>query len=102
MLGLEVLGGFENHAHYDGLFVGKKGASWHLEFTVSKVAPTHTPDKDDLLVFYFATELEYQTKIAFLKNQGITEVEAINPYWNENGFTIVDPDGFRVVLAVRK
>jgi len=101
LLGLEVLGSFENHTNYDGIFIGKKGSDWHLEFTVSDVKPEHTPDKDDLLVFYLDTEKEYNAIIIFLKSNGIKGVEAINPYWNANGFTIVDPDGFRVVLALK-
>ena len=102
LLGLEVIGNFENHHNYDGIFIGKKGENWHLEFTVCESKPTHVPDKDDLLVFYFDTDEEYRKKVDYVKSQGVKQVEAENPYWNENGFTIVDPDGFRVVLSVQK
>jgi hypothetical protein len=30
---------------------------------------------------------------------GADPVEAANPYWDRNGVTILDPDGFRVVLV---
>jgi catechol 2,3-dioxygenase-like lactoylglutathione lyase family enzyme len=33
ILGLQHLGGFDDHAGYSGAFVGAEGADWHLEFT---------------------------------------------------------------------
>jgi hypothetical protein len=30
---------------------------------------------------------------------GAEPVEAANPYWAKNAVTLVDPDGFRVVLV---
>jgi len=32
---------------------------------------------------------------------GAEPVEPANPYWERNGVTIADPDGFRVVLVPR-
>lgn len=40
VVGLENLGGFKNHSGYDGLFLGHRNTSWHLEFTVSEDLPT--------------------------------------------------------------
>ena len=102
LLGLEILGSFENHDQYDGLFIGEKGADWHLEFTVSSIKPNHKPDEDDLLVFYFNTEEERAQRVVIIERTGIKSVKAANPYWNENGVTYEDPDGFRVVLALVK
>jgi hypothetical protein len=34
------------------------------------------------------------------RKAGVPEVKAKNPYWNEHGITLVDPDGFRVVLVM--
>ena len=102
LLGLEILGSFENHDNYDGLFIGENGADWHLEFTVSTDQPNHQPDEDDLLVFYFNSLEERTQKVKALEQAGIQSVKAINPYWNEYGMTYEDPDGFRVVLALLK
>ncbi len=102
LLGFEILGSFESHDQYDGLFMGKKGADWHLEFTVSPTKPNHQPDEDDLLVFYFDTEEERAQRVSIIENAGIKSVNAINPYWNENAITYEDPDGFNVVLALVK
>ena len=35
ILGFELLGGFENHNDYNGIFIGKPNEDWHLEFTQS-------------------------------------------------------------------
>jgi hypothetical protein len=56
LLGLDVLGDFNNHNGYDGVFIGLPGADWHLEFTVSEEAPSHHPDNDDLLVLYLKNQ----------------------------------------------
>lgn len=100
-LGFDVIGSFENHDNYDGLFLGKKGESWHLEFTVSQEPANHTPDEDDLLVFYLESKEELILCKDRLKQNGIQPVKAKNPYWNKNGISIIDPDGFRVVLTVK-
>lgn len=97
MLGLEILGGFEKHSAYDGLFLGIKGESWHLEFTVSNDKPNHFPDEDDLLVFYVGKEFE--AVIARLRANSYKEMSAKNPYWKENGHLFLDPDGFGVMIA---
>ena len=100
LMGLEVLGTFENHDGYNGLFLGIRNENWHLEFTQSNESPMHTPDPDDLLVFYF-TQAEFDQAQERIINLNVRAVNAKNSYWNRNGITVVDPDGFRVVLAVK-
>lgn len=102
LLGLEILGDFKNHNHYDGIFLGKVGVSWHLEFTVSDEPPVHIADEDDLLVFYtdnYEVYMDLLDRAAALK---IPVVEPKNPYWLANGTTLVDPDGYRVVVTYKK
>jgi catechol 2,3-dioxygenase-like lactoylglutathione lyase family enzyme len=99
MLGLNVLGNFMGHDGYDGVFLGLPGAGWHLEFTASTELPIHQPDEDDLLVFYPETIVIYQQITARFKQAGIVEVTARNPYWNINGITYADPDGYRLVVV---
>jgi len=98
-LELEVLGRFEKHNNYDGVFLGKKGLDWHLEFTVSLEQPKHHPDEDDLLVFYTQNANEFdRIKANFDQNQQ-RPIVAKNPYWNQHALTYLDPDGFGVVLV---
>lgn len=101
-LGLEVLGEFTNHNKYDGVFIGKEGLNWHLEFTTSEESPIHQADQDDLLVFYLDTKEEYMLLKQRLNNNGLSAVESKNPYWKDNGTTYIDPDGFRIVISTMK
>lgn len=99
LLDLSVLGSFKDHAGYDGVFIGKPNADWHLEFTTSKDIAAHQPDEDDLLVFYPENDTERDLILArFTKTRSIP-LDAKNPYWNSNGHTFADPDGFRIVIA---
>lgn len=100
LLGLELLGRFEDHNGYDGVFIGMKNAGWHLEFTTSALAPQHAPDEDDLLVFYQPSGTAYEALKHKLETNNCIAVSAKNPYWNENGYTYLDPDGYRVVIAI--
>ena len=33
-----------------------------------------------------------------MKNAGYEPVQSYNPYWDKNGLTFADPDGYRVVI----
>ncbi len=58
------------------------------------------PTKQDLLVLYLGgppdDDLEQQLVAA-----GDRRVPSRNPYWDQWGLTIVDPDGYRLVLSHR-
>ena len=41
ILDFELLGSFENHNNYNGVFLGFQNADWHLEFTVSNEKTNH-------------------------------------------------------------
>lgn len=99
VLGLELLGGFENHDGYDGAFIGKQDENWHLEFTQSHEVPSHTFDDDDLLVFYPNSKLEFELLKEKLEQHSVQFVTSKNPYWNENGIQFLDPDGFGIVIS---
>ena len=101
IIGLNILGSFENHDYYDGVFLGFIGDKWHLEFTVSDESANHKPDEDDLLVFYVDSQSEMNAIVnrAIASSTKITEAK--NPYWKENGVVLIDPDGFGVVISVK-
>jgi catechol 2,3-dioxygenase-like lactoylglutathione lyase family enzyme len=101
-LGLQVLWRSEpgEQAH-DLLMLGWPDAGWHLEL----VGDPHTqtppaPTEEDLLVLYLDgpldDDLEQQLTAA-----GGRRVPSRNPYWDTWGLTIVDPDGYRLVLSTR-
>jgi catechol 2,3-dioxygenase-like lactoylglutathione lyase family enzyme len=99
ILGLEVLGSFENHNNYDGIFIGKQNLDWHLEFTQSDEVVEFNFNEDDILVFYPENIFEYDLLIKNINKNNISFKESKNPYWNVNGKMILDPDGYRIILS---
>ena len=59
IIGLKVLFSFENQNNYNGVFIGKEGHNWHLEFTASNIKAEHKFDIEDVLVFYPTERDEY-------------------------------------------
>lgn len=100
IIGLEKLGGFKDHNNYNGVFLGFPNQDWHMEFTSSNDKAGHHPDRDDLIVLYLDTKEQIQTIIDKAKQTAILPVISQNPYWNENGIELTDPDGFGVILTV--
>ena len=101
IIGLERLGGFKDHSGYDGVFLGFPNQDWHMEFTYSNDKANHHPDRDDLIVLYLDSEEEIQTIIGKAKQAAIIPVTSQNPYWNEKGVELTDPDGFGVMLTIK-
>lgn len=98
-LGLEIIGSFEGHAGYTGVMLGLPGHQYHLEFTQhDEGSPCPAPSKDNLLVFYIPDKASIDQLMARLSAMGYTPVPPENPYWEQHGVTIEDPDGWRVVL----
>lgn len=99
VLGFDLLGKFENHNHYNGIFLGFPNADWHLEFTQTNEIVNHKFDEDDILVFYPESKIEFDVLIERLSVNKIDFIKAKNPYWNENGKLILDPDGHCVAIS---
>lgn len=99
VLGFQLLGGFENHNGYDGIFIGKSNENWHLEFTKSEDIVLFDFNEDDILVFYPNSKMEFDLVVNKVQSHKIEFIKAKNPYWNENGKMILDPDGYRVVIS---
>lgn len=98
-LGLPVLGGFEDHAGYDGVMIGLPGPERHLEFTTDQGRhPVPAPGPESLLVLYYPEQAERDAVVKRLARLGFAAVAPENPYWTGKAVTIPDPDGYRVVL----
>ena len=99
-LGFERLGGFRDHDGFDGVMLGHPGAGYHLEFTREAGVPAGgAPSPEHLLVFYLPEEAEWQAACRRAEAAGWQHVPAHNPYWDRQGRTYADLDGYRVVLA---
>ncbi len=98
-LGFELLGSFEDHAGFDGVMLGHPEQPYHLEFTRERGARTgRAPSPEHVLVFYLADDAAWDDAVARLARAGAAPVPSHNPYWDEHGLTVEDPDGYRVVL----
>lgn len=98
-IGLPVIASFSGHAGYDGVMLGLPNAGYHLEFTRhAHGSPCPAPTADNLLVLYIPDPAAIAMIAARLAAMGYPAVPPENPYWQERGVTVADPDGWRVVL----
>lgn len=96
---MQILYRFKDHQGFDGLMLGWPGAQYHLEFTTAhghKVGKA--PTRDNLLVFYVSDSDQWRALRDRMIGEGFSPVESFNPYWDRDGVTFEDPDGYRVVL----
>ncbi|WP_028121622.1 VOC family protein [Epilithonimonas tenax] len=99
VLEFEVIGKFEAHNGYDGVFLGKAGENWHLEFTQDGHLPKSQFDEDDILVFYPETLVEFQKILANLEYYKVPLLTPKNPYWKENGICFQDCDHHNIIVS---
>lgn len=97
-LGLKPLTRFEGHDGFDGVILGHPQAPWHLEFTRSRQPAPRAPSLDNLLVLYLPDRADWEAAVARMRAAGFSPVAALNPYWDRQGVTFEDPEGWRVVL----
>lgn len=99
-LGLKELASFNDHQGYSSVMLGLPGRLCHLEFTLKidgeRLPP---PNADDLLVLYIPEKQAIGRLVVKLGAMGFFPVSPANPYWEDKGVTIADPDGWHVVLA---
>ncbi|GAA0303486.1 VOC family protein [Streptomyces polychromogenes] len=102
-LGLDVLWRTSGHVpgEHDLVMVGPAGGGWHFELTRDPENPVEpTPTIDDLFVVYLGRTPD-AALVDRLTAHGGQRVPSNNPYWDEHGVTVADPDGYRLVLCSR-
>jgi catechol 2,3-dioxygenase-like lactoylglutathione lyase family enzyme len=98
-LGFEILASFTDHEGFDGVILGHQGWGYHLEFTHHRGERAGSaPTEDHLLVFYVPNQEDWKARCEQMRKAGFVEVKSYNPYWDRQGKTFADPDGYRVVL----
>jgi hypothetical protein len=94
--GYPEIGGFHDHDGYEGVFLGLPGTGAHLELTAGGGQEAPSPHLESLLVLYLGDDEAVQAVVTRLS---VNPIPPANPYWEEHGLTVEDPDGFRVVLV---
>lgn len=101
-LELQRIADFTDHAGFSGIMVGCPELAWHIEFTHCHDHPRQpAPTDEDLLVLYYPDKAAWQQACARMTAAGFRTMRSFNPYWDTNGKTFVDDDGYRVVLQNR-
>jgi hypothetical protein len=95
-VGLPQIDHFAGHAGYDGVMLQLPSTGAHLEFTATEHSTPPVPHVEDLLVLYVGDQRTVDQVLARL---AVAPIPSENPYWDQVGVTICDPDGFRVVLV---
>ncbi len=102
-LGMAELGGFENHDGYDGAMVGYPQGPYHLEFTHEHGAESEpAPSAEHMLVIYEPDPDGWARRCESMTKAGFVPVAAQNPYWEREGRTFRDLDGYLVVVCRRE
>jgi catechol 2,3-dioxygenase-like lactoylglutathione lyase family enzyme len=98
-LGMSVLYRFDDHQGFDGVMLGRADWPYHLEFTRARGhVAGRAPTQDHLLIFYLSDEAAWRAAVQRMAGAGFDPVASFNPYWDKQGTTFEDPDGYRVVL----
>ncbi len=98
-LGLHRLGSFVDHDGFSGVMLGYPGFPYHFEFTEGPDhGPLPRPHADTLLVFYVPDEALWTARCQSMVDAGFQQVTSLNPYWDKEGRTFEDVDGYRVVI----
>jgi len=98
-LGFDVLAEFEDHRGFDGVILGHPKQPYHIEFTSQRGHEVgKAPTRDDLLVFYIPDKNDWETGCEQMISAGFRKMPSYNPYWDLQGRTFEDIDGYRVVL----
>ena len=84
---------------FDGVMLGSDDTEYHFEFTHHRGhSVERVRTQDHLAVFYIPDSNEWEETCARMLAAGFESVESYNPYWDQQGRTFEDVDGYRVVL----
>ena len=101
---MPVLWSFVDHDGYDGVVFGVPDERAQLELVATPHATIPRPSVEDALVLY-CDRASAEATVARLRASGavpvLDDAEDLNPYWPMTGaVTFVDPDGYRLIVAV--
>ena len=98
-LGFNIISEFCDHDGFNGVIIGHEVHPYHFEFTHHIGTEVgRAPTKDNLIVFYIPDNDDWLNACEAMSCASFEMVESYNPYWDANGKTFEDIDGYRVVL----
>ncbi len=98
-IGMPIIYSYTDDADYDGVMFGLPSRHYNLEISYHKGdGPGPVPSRDTLLVLYIPDQPAIDRVVKRLETMGYRPGPPRNPYWAAKGVTIVDPDGWCVVL----
>lgn len=86
---------------HDLLMVGPEGGGWHFELTRDPSTPWSLPRPPRTCSWSIWGRPSRRRRWSGCSPCGGTRVAAHNPYWDEYGVTVEDPDGYQLVLCSR-
>lgn len=99
-LGLKKIADLTDHEGFSGVMIGSANLQWHMELTICHHHPvTPSPTEDDLLVLYYPEKEAWEQVCTRMVSAGFVAVPSFNLYWDANGRTFADADGYRVVIS---
>lgn len=98
-LGLERRGEFRDHDGFDGVILGRSDWPYHFELTHHHGSHAgRAPTPEHLLVFYLPETERWLRACERMQSAGFERVASFNPYWDRQGRSFADGEGYRVVL----
>ena len=99
VLGFNELFRFKDHDGFDGVMLGHDSSGYHLELTHAHGESVgRAPNQECLLVFYVPDFRDWRSVVDCIESHGVEPVKSFNPYWDRDGRTYEDPDGYRIVI----
>src|SRR5882762_5255363 len=81
---------------FDGVILGHPKQPYHIEFTSQRGHEVgKAPTRDHLLVFYVPDKNDWEAGCEQMISAGFREAHSCNPYWDLQGRTFEDIDGYR-------
>ncbi len=100
MLDFKVIENFDSKYGYNGSVLQKTGESWQLEIVSSKISPRHLCDEEDLMILCYPSLKRVEQILEKLQLHKYRRLAPTNPFWEERGLLVKDPDGYRILLCV--